>query len=226
VVEESVPWGTVNNVRVRMPGGNDIWLADSVLETMQAEGGDLPRRMSDASPSHIAHGDVERMFDEMGQRGELDPEVADHLKRRLILGTDRAGAPPKAMRAENLSGERPKYSPGTAANRSGQPPSEAREIEKQREAADMRPEAPFSSPGRSARDMGKVETPPTPAVAADAHMSPSGHPVTDPRTEGGEESATESRATTEGAGNADQRVAAQADGDAKPTNDKQPKNRK
>jgi hypothetical protein len=193
---------------------------------MQLEGHDLPRRMADASPSHIAHGDVERVFDEMGQRGELDPEVADHLKRRLILGKERAGAPPKAMQAGDLSGERPKYSPGTAANRSGQPPSEAREVEKQREAAAVRPEAPFSSPGRSARDMGKLEVPPTPAVAADAHMSASGHPVTHPRTESGDESVPVSHPTNEGAGNADQRATAQADGDAKPANDKQPKNRK
>jgi hypothetical protein len=183
VVEESVPWGIVNNVRVRMPDGTDIWLSDASLEVMQTDVGNAPKRLADASPERVSHADIERLFDDLGQRGELHPEVADHLKRRIILGPERAGPAPKAMQAADLSGGKPAYAPGTAANKSGQPPSELREREKADEARRLRAEAPFSSPGRSARDMGHTDLPPTPGVAADAHTSNTGVAVSHPQTD-------------------------------------------
>ena len=214
VVEESVPWGTVGNCRVRLPDGSDIWLSDRVLEAMQPDDRDMPRRMADASPTHVAHAEIERCFDDMGRNGELDPEVADHLKRRLIMGKDRAGAAPRAMRSGDLSGDRPKYAPGTAANRSGQPPSEARELEKAAEARQLRPEAHFSSPGRLASDMGNAERPPTPAVAADAHTSDTGVAVEHPRA-AEEREADPGTATPEGKATGTD-SAAEAAGSVKP----------
>ena len=89
--------------------------------------------------------------------------------------------------------------------------------------------APFSSPGRSARDMGHTEIPPTPQRSADAHTADTGVAVSHPRTEDGKETApaahpVEVGATTtpqQAAGQAEQRAEAHADGESK-----QPKNRK
>jgi hypothetical protein len=237
VVEESVPWGTVNNVRVRMPDGNDVWLSDVSLEVMQREVGNAPKRLADSSPEQVSHADIERMFDDLGQRGELHPEVADHLKRRIILGPERAGPAPKAMQATDLSGGKPAYAPGTAANKTGQPPSELREREKADAARRLRAEAPYSSAGRSARDMGHIDVPPTMQAPADGHTTDAGRPVTNPRTEDGEQSAPEAPAINESTGDVDQRAAegravgtdsqAEAAAEVKPAGgDPKPKSRK
>ena len=66
VVEESVPWGTVSNVRVRLPDGNDVWFSGTLLEEMQKPGDDgeaRPRR--GASPDHVHRDEIERTFDGM-----------------------------------------------------------------------------------------------------------------------------------------------------------------
>ena len=174
VVEESVPWGTVNNVRVRLANGNDIWVDDQLIASMA----ERPLRAPEgAPPEYVAKSDVEKLFDGLGQRGELPAEVADHLKRLVILGPERAGPAPARMANPQAGG---KSTPGTGASPGILPESEVREREKLAER--RRVEAPYSSPGRSPRDMGHTEVPPTLPVPAGQDRPLAAHETSDPTT--------------------------------------------
>ena len=93
-VQELLEPGDQTMVRIRLADGNDVWVSRGVLYELHPPNG---KRRGGAEPLYTFHRDIERTLDLFGQAGALSAEVADYLKRCLIVGEDRAGPRPLSM---------------------------------------------------------------------------------------------------------------------------------